>query len=186
MPDDGPGGGTPSERQGLGWRERSRRRWYLAGIVLVVASLTTVRFVARETPGRPPTSGGSDAPAPGGSDIVPIDSIIAPESRPALVADGAKVYQQYCIACHGPLPGGAQPLGPVLDAREYLAFASNRRIDSILVYGIPGTAMVGWSKRRGGLLDDAQIEGLVYYIRSWQPTAPSVPTWRSGRRDTLP
>lgn len=103
-----------------------------------------------------------------------------------LVADGAKLFTQFCSACHLPLAGGAQPTGPILNAKEYLAFASDQRVDSMIVHGNPGTAMIGWSARRGGPLTDLQVRSLVMYIRSMQSTAPSVPTWRLGRKVSPP
>ena len=41
--------------------------------------------------------------------------------------------------------------------------------------GIPGTEMPAWWNEYGGPLTDQQIAELVAYVRSLQPTAPSVP-----------
>ena len=43
--------------------------------------------------------------------------------------------------------------------------------------------MPTWSIDMGGSLTDQQIEQIVTYMRSWEPTAPSVPDWRAGKDD---
>ena len=44
--------------------------------------------------------------------------------------------------------------------------------------------MPTWSIDLGGSLTDQQIEQIVTYMRSWEPTAPSVPDWRAGKAGT--
>ena len=41
--------------------------------------------------------------------------------------------------------------------------------------------MPAWGLEFGGTLTDEQIHQLTTYLRSLDPTAPSVPDWRSGR-----
>jgi len=39
--------------------------------------------------------------------------------------------------------------------------------------------MPAWLADYGGPLTDQEIAALVTYIRSWEPTAPSRPDWRT-------
>jgi mono/diheme cytochrome c family protein len=47
--------------------------------------------------------------------------------------------------------------------------------------GISGTEMPAWGLDEGGTLTMEQIRQITAYLRSLEPTAPSVPTWRSGK-----
>jgi hypothetical protein len=42
--------------------------------------------------------------------------------------------------------------------------------------------MPAWSLAFSGTLTDEQIHQITTYLRSLEPSAPSVPTWRSGKQ----
>lgn len=104
----------------------------------------------------------------------------------ALARTGEGLWNRYCVACHVAPTGATRPLGPVLLARDYLDFATDERIDSLIVHGVPGTAMAAWGGARGGLLGKDEVSALVAYLRTQQVHAPQVPSWREGRREPLP
>ncbi|HEX4934395.1 MAG TPA: cytochrome c [Gemmatimonadaceae bacterium] len=102
------------------------------------------------------------------------------------VASGQALWTQFCASCHVMPAGADKALGPVLISREYLAFATNARLDSLITYGIPGTTMLGWGKGASGTLDETQVRSLIYYLRAQEATAPSDPKWKEGRKVSLP
>ena len=46
--------------------------------------------------------------------------------------------------------------------------------------------MPPWSLAFQGTLTDEQIRQLTTYLRSLEPNAPSVPTWRKGKQSPAP
>ena len=46
--------------------------------------------------------------------------------------------------------------------------------------GVSGTEMPAWGLDYGGTFTDEQVRQVVTYLRSLEPTAPSVPGWRQG------
>ena len=59
-----------------------------------------------------------------------------------------------------------------------------RRSTNLIAGGVPGTEMPAWSLAFGGTLTDEQIRQITTYLRSLEPNAPSVPTWRQGSQIT--
>lgn len=97
----------------------------------------------------------------------------------ALIATGRILWGANCASCHG-TDGTSQEAGtPTLNAREFLDTATDPQIHHIVAAGIQGSEMPPWWVDFGGPLTDDQINAVVAYIRSWQPTAPSVPGWRN-------
>lgn len=101
-------------------------------------------------------------------------------------AKGATLWGQYCAACHVAPSGTQQRLAPILISREYLTFATDQRIDSLISHGVPGTTMLGWGKGSSGMLDVTQVQSVVAYLRSMQASAPTDPKWKEGRKVPLP
>lgn len=112
----------------------------------------------------------------------------APEMRTEAptAAKGQTLWGSYCASCHVPPPGMATGLAPRLISSEYLAFATDARLDSIITAGVPGTTMLGWGKGSAGMLDATQIRSLIYFLRAQQATAPSDPKWKEGRKVPIP
>jgi mono/diheme cytochrome c family protein len=124
------------------------------------------------------------------------ESIVPPPTQPVSVADtspqapvpavpspqvtrGSQLFGQFCIACHG--VNGVGGLGPTLNAKEYLAGATDEHMRQVITHGVAGTSMVPWGAAGGGMLKPADVDVVITYIRSWTPTAPSVPGWKKGR-----
>lgn len=93
-------------------------------------------------------------------------------------AIGAQLFAGSCASCHGKHGDGGS--GPVLNAQQFLKTTSDGQIQDIISGGISGSEMPAWSLDFGGTLTSEQIRQIATYLRSLQPHAPSVPTWRSG------
>ncbi|MEM6960851.1 MAG: c-type cytochrome [Myxococcota bacterium] len=96
-----------------------------------------------------------------------------PDVDPAHLAEGRRMYAQYCALCHGGQGEGyAADNANALNHPKFLAVASNAFLRDAIANGRPGTPMSAWSRRSGGPLSGSDIHRLVTYIRSWQ-TEPS-------------
>ncbi|RME75615.1 MAG: hypothetical protein D6784_07620 [Chloroflexi bacterium] len=87
---------------------------------------------------------------------------------------GAEVYARDCATCHGDRGEGVRNSGPALNTKEFLTAAPDELIFNTITDGRPGTSMPAWGQARGGPYNAQVIEDLVAYIRSWEPTAPSL------------
>ncbi len=81
---------------------------------------------------------------------------------------GKAVYEQRCLACHGPQGKGDGPTGKVLvpPAADFTSAASKKKSDADLLKtienGKPPTAMVAWK----GLLSDQDIQHVLAYVKT--------------------
>lgn len=94
----------------------------------------------------------------------------------ALTRGGDQLYGLNCASCHG--ANGEGVAAPALNSKEFLSSATDQQIHGIIAGGVPGTEMPAWWNEYGGPLTDQQIAEIVAYLRSWEPTAASVPDWR--------
>lgn len=92
---------------------------------------------------------------------------------------GTQLFATNCSSCHG--KGAVGGSAPVLNSQEFLKATSDTQIANLIAGGVPGTEMPAWSLAFAGTLTDEQIQQVVVYLRSLEPTAPSVPTWRAGK-----
>jgi mono/diheme cytochrome c family protein len=83
----------------------------------------------------------------------------------AQLQEGALLYQENCLVCHG--ENGQGRVGATL-AQDWPSIRPDLQIESTIRNGIPNTVMPAWDEEKGGPLNDAQIEALVFYILSWQ------------------
>jgi cytochrome c oxidase cbb3-type subunit 3 len=95
-------------------------------------------------------------------------------------AIGAQLFEINCSSCHG--KGAVGGSAPVLNSQQFLKTTTNDQISNLIASGVPGTEMPAWSLAFGGTLTDEQIHQITAYLRSLEPTAPSVPTWRQGKK----
>lgn len=112
-------------------------------------------------------------------DEIPDGAIPAPDRPVAVTAEslqlGADLYAQSCSRCHG-ADGQGTPRAPSLNVKGYLAETNDTALQQIITLGVAGTSMPAWGDR----LTDAEIQAIVGYIRSWEPTAPEVATPARG------
>ncbi|HLE29141.1 MAG TPA: c-type cytochrome [Anaerolineales bacterium] len=92
--------------------------------------------------------------------------------RLAAEAAGHKLYEENCVACHG--PDGEGEVGPPLNSQELLKATSDETLFSLIRTGVPGTVMPAWGQTGGGPFTDEQLTQLVAFIRAWEPTAPEI------------
>jgi len=93
---------------------------------------------------------------------------------------GTQLFATNCSSCHG--KGAVGGSAPVLDSQQFLKGTSDVQISNLIAGGVPGTEMPAWSVAFAGTLTDQQIQQIVTYLRSLEPAAPSVPSWRSGKQ----
>jgi putative heme-binding domain-containing protein len=90
-------------------------------------------------------------------------------AAPAFAQDaaptGKDVYALFCNACHGPR-GQGSPLGKPLDSPQALAY-SDDQLRAIIVDGRIDQGMAAF----GGALSNAEIQGVVEYVRELQGRA---------------
>ena len=94
-------------------------------------------------------------------------------------AIGTDLFQTNCSSCHG--KGAVGGSAPVLDSQQFLKGTTDQQIENLVAGGVPGTEMPAWSLAFAGTLTDEQVQQITSYLRSLEPTAPSVPTWRAGK-----
>ncbi len=72
--------------------------------------------------------------------------------------DGKTVYEQNCLACHGPKGEGG--VGKAFVDNPFVSPDNRDAIKETILKGRPGTAMPAWE----GRLTDAEIEAVIDYI----------------------
>lgn len=83
-------------------------------------------------------------------------------------AKGKAIYEQRCMACHGPQGRGDGPTGKVLvpPAADFTSAASKKKSDAdllkIIENGKPPTAMIAWK----GQLSDQEIQNVLAYVKT--------------------
>ncbi|WP_019550634.1 c-type cytochrome [Thermus scotoductus] len=91
----------------------------------------------------------------------------------ALAQEGAKLYGQYCQACHQPTGLGVPGVFPSLKGLDQLAKEEKGRVYLIRVvlFGLQGPLKVGSATYNGvmpgyGQLSDAEVAALLNYVLS--------------------
>jgi hypothetical protein len=79
------------------------------------------------------------------------------------------LFATSCSRCHGPEDQGSQR-APALNEIGFLTSTTDLAIQQIVTLGVPGTSMPAWGDR----LTDSEIQAVVGFMRSWEPTAPAV------------
>ncbi|MEN8144900.1 MAG: cytochrome c/FTR1 family iron permease [Gemmatimonadota bacterium] len=108
-------------------------------------------------------------------------SVRFPDGRPS-AARGAELYRESCAACHGASGAGDGPEGADLEPPATDLTSSVRRLGAtpardyqVVSYGIPATAMAGWSD----LLTFEDRWAVVTYVQSLRHGAHEVAEGRS-------
>jgi mono/diheme cytochrome c family protein len=136
--------------------------------------------VVAPVPEAPAPSAVASPPAAPAAASGAVHDSVPPAAAPAVAPPrGAVLYAQYCIACHG--ANGIGGIGPTLNAKEHFAGTTDERMRTIIERGVAGTAMSPWGAVAGGPLSAADVTALIGYVRTWAPTAPSIPNWKKGR-----
>jgi cytochrome c oxidase cbb3-type subunit 3 len=85
--------------------------------------------------------------------------------KPTVAVDGGDLFATSCSACHGQAGVGKVGIGPRLASKTFLEAASDDMIKSTIRKGRTGTTMTAWKHN----LSDAQIDGIVTYLRGLVP-----------------
>ncbi len=95
------------------------------------------------------------------------ETAITFESTKEVLANGNKIYQSNCAACHKADGGGL--IGPNLtDAYWIHGKGTNKDIYMVISNGVVSKGMIAWKD----LLDPKEIEAVVVYIQSLKGSTP--------------
>lgn len=88
------------------------------------------------------------------------------EARPSpAYADGEKVYNQQCLACHGQTgKGEGTKEGTAINNQHFLSSVSDKDLFNYVKFGREGTSMPAY----GSKLSKEKLNNLVAFMRSWQ------------------
>ena len=103
----------------------------------------------------------------------------AAEQQTSYQSLGEQLFASNCASCHGKDAVGGS--APVLNSQQFLKATTNAQIENIVSGGVSGTEMPAWSLDFGGTLTAEQVQQVTTYLRSLEPNAPSVPSWRQGK-----
>lgn len=90
-------------------------------------------------------------------------------SSPELIAEGQHLFNIACKSCHG-MDGYGTPMAPAINNQLFLAETPDAAIYQIIAGGVPDTLMPAWGSR----LTDRDIQALVAFLRSMEPSAPAI------------
>ena len=90
-------------------------------------------------------------------------------SSPELIAEGQQLFNIACKSCHG-VEGYGSPMAPALNNEIFLSKTPDAAIYQIIAGGVPDTLMPAWGSR----LTDRDIQSLVAFLRSMEPSAPAI------------
>jgi len=90
-------------------------------------------------------------------------------SSPELIAAGQQLFNITCKSCHG-ADGYGTAMAPALNNQIFLSETPDAAIYQIIAGGVPDTLMPAWGSR----LNDQDIQSLVAFLRSMEPSAPAI------------
>jgi len=90
-------------------------------------------------------------------------------SSPELIREGERLFNIACKSCHG-VDGYGSPMAPALINQIFLSETPDAAIYQIIAGGVPDTLMPAWGSR----LTDRDIQSLVAFMRSKEPSAPVI------------
>lgn len=97
---------------------------------------------------------------------------------PAVLKDGAAIFQQNCTPCHGQHAEGI--VGPNLTDEYWLHGGKINQIFKTIKYGVPEKGMISWEKQ----LTPKQIADVANYIKSLKDTHPANPKAPQGIKES--
>ncbi len=104
--------------------------------------------------------------------IIMVGALVAPLvwAEVGNVEQGQKVYEMYCVMCHGSAGQGDGPLAidlnppPAALTREEVRKYTDEKLLTIIQKGSPGTSMPGWESD----LSKQDIQNVFVFVRSLQ------------------
>ena len=98
-------------------------------------------------------------------------------TTPEGIADGKKLYAQYCVACHG--EAGQGGVGPNLCDEYWLHGGNVKAIFKTITHGVPDKGMIAWDKQ----LNPLQIQQVASFIVTLKGTNPPGAKAPQGEKD---
>ena len=99
----------------------------------------------------------------------PESEMMSIPSSPQLITQGQNLFNIACESCHG-TDGYGSPMAPAVVNQIFLSETPDAAIYQIIAGGVPGTLMPAWGSR----LNDQEIQSLVAFLRSNEPSAPVI------------
>lgn len=90
-------------------------------------------------------------------------------NSPELITAGDRLFNIACKSCHG-VDGYGTAMAPALNNQIFLSETPDAAIYQIIAGGISDTLMPAWGSR----LTDRDIQSLVAFLRSLEPSAPAI------------
>ncbi|MEZ4642833.1 MAG: c-type cytochrome [Chloroflexota bacterium] len=106
-----------------------------------------------------------------GLELTPPEPIRIDLNNPEeVLALGQRIFDTTCAACHG--ENGSGGTGPVLNSQQILTSNTDDKLLTTIINGgrRPNSTMPAFGDR----LTMVEMEAVVAYLRSWEPTAPLV------------
>jgi cytochrome c oxidase cbb3-type subunit III len=88
------------------------------------------------------------------------ESLALMATIPAKVAEGRKIFEQYCVVCHADQGQGL--VGPNLTDNFWLHGSKPMDLHKVVTSGVPAKGMAAW----GNQLGPARVEAAVVYVLS--------------------
>jgi len=104
-------------------------------------------------------------PTPTGA---PLSPLTPPPGVSGDPNQGAVIFDQNCVVCHG--KNGEGRVGATL-SKDWPSIRPDLQVKASIVRGIPGSAMPAWSQENGGPLTGEQVDHVVSYILTWETAA---------------
>lgn len=97
---------------------------------------------------------------------------------PAVLKDGAAIFQQNCTPCHGQHAEGI--VGPNLTDEYWLHGGKINDVFRTIKYGVPEKGMISWEKQ----LTPKQIADVANYVKSLKDSHPANPKAPQGTKES--
>jgi cytochrome c oxidase cbb3-type subunit 3 len=104
--------------------------------------------------------------------------LLALSAAASAAHDGARLYRQYCAACHG--TNGTGGVGVPIALPDFLAGVDDDYLRKTVRHGRPGRVMPPFAN-----LSDAEINAIVKHLRTWQPKDRPVRRAKAGKGNAV-
>ncbi|HXJ96370.1 MAG TPA: cytochrome c [Terriglobia bacterium] len=95
-------------------------------------------------------------------------------SAPGDATRGADVYQTFCAMCHGPGGRGGPVARSIVDG-SFLGLVTDQELRTMIIVGVPGTAMPNWRNRAPRPMSSEEISDVVAWLAAQRPQFPGQP-----------
>jgi len=105
---------------------------------------------------------------------------------PGDAENGAGVYQTFCAMCHGPGGRGGPVAGSIVNG-SFLGLVPDQELRTIIIVGVPGTAMPNWRNHAPRPMSSQEISDVVAWLAAQRPQFPGQPyPSQAGRAGVSP